>query len=154
MKEPIEIKDMKKGDLIRAEWDTVLGIRASEYFVSTDGQSTYSGAKRYFLLEAARPVLDLPQDIHAIGWLTASGTELAHERVLGEWYFGDTYVTASGIGEIPQTAVTEFIPATAVPTQNFITIQHEAEHSIDPKTCRKLREFLDVVFLSNKGEKI
>lgn len=66
-------------------------------------------------LEEEVPEVELPYEIHAVGFLSAeSGSRLTEGLHAGEWYFGTDTVEASGIEPFSKSLVTEWIPGKVV----------------------------------------
>ena len=132
MKQPIEPSDIRKGDLIRTEANegSVVGdnLTASEWIADGTEPSRHFGTNRLFLLDRTEPAVELPTEDHHFGWLGGPGTRLAKPGVAGEWFFGDTRITASGFSDgIERTSVTTWTPGTLVPTVALERFRHLRE---------------------------
>lgn len=110
MKEPIEVKDIRKGDVIRFEYPTTRS--AHEYRANFDRESW--GAGQHFLLERPTPPVKLPTEP---GWyLTASSLDPVAVYLAADGYwttpenFGQTgedmaqYAPLTRLEPVPVTA--------------------------------------------------
>ena len=162
MKRPIEASEIRKGDLIRLEFDA--DEAATEYRAVKDregmaqgvyGPTTYiAGASRRYLLDRPEPAVELPPE-PTLGWL--SGPEIS--PLLDMWH--EEIVTDRGptagryvAGEITGTfaldsEVTAFTPATAVPTDALDELRGFLVHSATGKSLDQIRDFLTCVRAAN-----
>lgn len=121
MKQPIKPEDIRKGDLIRWEYENDYTL---EMRVDHDGKHPpIATALRYFLLDRQTPPVELPTE-RTLGWASWSATTKGTFSFLplagsgfGEWVDGGRAFkpVASGLGFIPAKRLTAFTPAVAVP---------------------------------------
>lgn len=111
MKQPIEPRDIRKGDLVRAGFGTVSTTRvtALEYRAERDGDRYSDDAVAWQLLDRPEPAVELPLS-PSLGW--ADGR-------LGFWNgwmgrLNGRYASGEAVMEPPPA---EIVLATAVPTE-------------------------------------
>jgi hypothetical protein len=121
-KTPIDPSEIRKGDLIRCEWDgSVPGLQAAEFTASGHGHSLYSEAPQHYLLDRPIPPVSLPTE-PTLGWLTArerkgGACPVAHLAIWNLHRDPDVSIQWNGSNcGIARNWVTAFIPAVAVPT--------------------------------------
>lgn len=112
MKEPIEPSEIRKGDLIRFEYDGDPREVAEEWRAQDDADGFHFRAPgHHYLIDRPKPDVELPTE-PTLGWLTANDERpyLSHVKLDGERAMTD------GLYYAHASRVTAFTPATAVPT--------------------------------------
>lgn len=118
MKRAIEVREIRKGDLIRWEGEHGNTI-AHEYRATAAGHKWSPADGTYFLLDRPTPPVELPKTPQ-LGWLgvTDDGTfERKPASVLGIWQDRRYSINGGVSGTWSHEFVTAFEPATAVPTE-------------------------------------
>lgn len=142
---PIEPSEIRKGDLIRCEWPD---DNSREYRASRDGDNNiYGGTSRFFLLDRPTPAIELPVQ-PSLGWLTwRDGMAVSDATELGLWRtFHSPTTIACGDTSVPQSIVTAFTPATAVPTEALTRLRNQkGRDGLGATTTQALADFLTAV---------
>lgn len=156
MKTPIEPSQIRKGDLIRKEYEVGNGELALEYRATGDAHGK-GGPGQHFPLDRPKPAVELPTE-PTLGWLTYSGSQTFGRFRAGDISESD-YATskdapvAVGVSERGKKVnvmfgATSFIPATAVPTEALDDLREVLRLADDDFTdveADDLRAFLAAV---------
>lgn len=155
MKRPIDAGDIRKGDVVRAEFrdvDSLLaGVTAREYKAGhdCDGGDRNDRVVDYFLLDRPAYALVRIPEKPGLGWLAAHGhRELAVWRRGREGLEGTpTMIFRDPIG------ITEWTPATAVPTVALgeLRVAWGSSGFFRPDAVEAIRKFLAAVDEANQA---
>jgi hypothetical protein len=152
VKTPIEPSRIRKGDLIRFEFED---DRAIEIRVAFDADRSHPSAIRRYLLDRLEPPVELPTE-PTLGWATFFGdTALATFVVDGEHL--ESRVAFNNRAEGPGIAgvfatktsnLTAFTPATAVPTEAIDHLRRDIQRDEGDRTdgwtsAYRLRRLID-----------
>jgi hypothetical protein len=136
MKTPIEPSEIRKGDLIRAEF----GNRDAREYVAGRDAHHLGVTYRHYLLDRPKPAVELPTEptlgwVHfsegAKGWLgfvdDQGGSDGLFNATTERGYASNCFIASR---------VTAFIPATAVPTEHWTALvaEHDQFHA-DREFC-------------------
>ena len=110
MKRPIDVADIRAGDLIRWEGEC---DSAREWRSASNATPWSTEAGQHYLLDRPEPAVELPISGDHLGWLTHQGHTTC--AAFNFWEFRPRVEDIS-FGAISRQSIDAWVPATAVPT--------------------------------------
>ena len=164
MKRPIEVADIRAGDLIRWEGEC---DSAREWRSASNATPWSTEAGQHYLLDRPEPAVELPT-VPTLGWVTVSHDGFQHNPAVafvGPWQSGSDGMLAGGYETGCRTLsgtfsgsefITAFTPATAVPTEALDALRADGLTDGCCVGCHlhaAVRTFLAAVDAANRADR-